>query len=38
MTKINLAQINRNVDLINVMAYDYSGGWSTRTGMSVKVE
>lgn len=30
----DIPQISKYLDLINVMAYDYHGGWETKTGMN----
>lgn len=30
----DVAQVSRYLDLINLMAYDYHGGWESKTGMN----
>lgn len=30
----DIAQVSKYLDLINLMAYDYHGGWETKTGMN----
>lgn len=30
----DIAQVSRYLDLINLMAYDYHGGWESKTGMN----
>lgn len=30
----DIGQVSRYLDLINLMAYDYHGGWETKTGMN----